>query len=197
MSRYGALLERVTDDPVIHTRWLNTLSYLENCGSRKIARCEHPQKVSALMLKHASEEARHAFFLKKLQLRLGEQWPDYTGDSIIGGWHTRRYLDRLDLAISRWLKVSLGLSGWALREMAYLLVTYAIEVRADQLYPAYEAVLRAKDLPLSVRAIILEEEGHLAEMEQEIREKCPQPTQLMEMVRAEEAVLHEEWLAAV
>lgn len=73
-------LEQLTDvvvaDRTLHGRWLNTLSYLENCGARKIASCEHPTKVKEEMLKHASEEFRHAFYLKKQLSRLGKSYPD-------------------------------------------------------------------------------------------------------------------------
>ena len=40
--------------PELHAKWLNTLSYLENCGARKIAACEHPTLVKEEMLKHAA-----------------------------------------------------------------------------------------------------------------------------------------------
>lgn len=39
----------------LHSKWLNTLSYMENCGARKLAACEHPLLVKEEMLKHAAE----------------------------------------------------------------------------------------------------------------------------------------------
>ena len=50
---------------ISHAKWLNTLSFLENCGARKIAACEHPTLVKEEMLKHAAEEFRHAHHLKR------------------------------------------------------------------------------------------------------------------------------------
>ncbi|MNL69421.1 hypothetical protein D3C87_1942790 [compost metagenome] len=47
---------------------------------------------------------------------------------------------------------------------AYLFVTYAIEVRADELYPVYQDVLTKYGSRVNVKSIILEEEGHLEEM---------------------------------
>jgi hypothetical protein len=52
-----------------------------------------------------------------------------------------------------------------LRFAAYLLVTYAIEVRADEFYPIYQDALdNAAGSKVNVKSIILEEEGHLEEM---------------------------------
>jgi hypothetical protein len=49
----------------------------------------------------------------------------------------------LDVDVCRYLKKELNLSGAELRFAAYLLVTYAIEVRADELYPIYQDALDA------------------------------------------------------
>ena len=60
----------------------------------------------------------------------------------------------------RSLKAS-GLSGSSLRHGAYLLTTLCIELRAEWLYPLYESRLRIHDIPVSLRAVIKEEEAHL------------------------------------
>ena len=39
---------------------------MENTGARKISRFEHPVATDIIVLKHAAEEARHAYYLKKL-----------------------------------------------------------------------------------------------------------------------------------
>ena len=44
------------------------------------------------------------------------------------------------------------------------MVTYAIELRADALYPIYQDALSALESKVTVKSIILEEEGHLEEM---------------------------------
>jgi hypothetical protein len=48
-------------------------------------------------------------------------------------------------------------------------VTYAIEVRADKLYPVYQEVLTEAS-KIMVKSIILEEEGHLEEMINQLHE---------------------------
>jgi len=65
------------------------------------------------------------------------------------------------------------LSGRELRFAAYLLVTYAIEVRADELYPVYQEELDKTGSKVNVKSIILEEEGHLEEMINQLKAFSP------------------------
>lgn len=170
IENFNVWLSDVVDDPSKHARWLNTLSYLENCGARKIASCQHPTKVKREMLKHAAEEFRHAYHLKRQIAKTGvTTLEDYSNESILGGRTALRYLDKLDAAICRYLKSDFGLSGESIRERAYLLVTYAIEVRASLLYPLYQEILTAKKQSISMRAIILEEENHLSDISEELQ----------------------------
>ena len=184
-------------DPELHARWLNTLSLMENCGARKIARFEHPVAVTTTILKHASEEFRHAFSLKRQIVRVRpDACPDYHDATLVLGPMSRRYLDRLDVAVCRYLKHTRGLTGWELRHHAYLLVTWAIEVRAAELYPLYQAVLEEAGLPVSVRAIIAEEDLHLADMEAMLQETCGASwRQHTAVVRAAEEALFARWRA--
>ncbi|RZK53849.1 MAG: hypothetical protein EOO91_16940, partial [Pedobacter sp.] len=84
--------------------------------------------------------------------------------------HTKYYLNTLDVLVCRYLKNHFNLSGYDLKFAAYLFVTYAIEVRADELYPIYQEILTAKESRVTVKSIILEEEGHLEEMLNQLRE---------------------------
>ena len=79
------LIQNIVSDPFLHALWINTLSYLENCGARKIASCEHPTAVKEEMLKHAAEEFRHAFFLKTQLRRVGFYFNDYSLPHLLGG----------------------------------------------------------------------------------------------------------------
>jgi CO/xanthine dehydrogenase FAD-binding subunit len=58
------LLKRIVQEGSTHAKWLNTLSFMENAGARKISKCEHPVLVTQIQLKHAAEEHRHAYYLK-------------------------------------------------------------------------------------------------------------------------------------
>ena len=63
------ILTSIVSDNNLHCKWINTLSYMENCGARKISACEQPQTVQLMQLKHAAEEHRHAYYLKKQLLK--------------------------------------------------------------------------------------------------------------------------------
>ncbi|MES3018053.1 MAG: hypothetical protein V4721_09750 [Bacteroidota bacterium] len=159
------LLTGIVADTQQHAKWLNTLSLMENTGARKISASEHKTDVTLIILKHAAEEHRHAFYLKKQIFKLGAGLcPDYSDEHLLATHDSRYYLNMLDVHVCKYLKSELKLSGNELKFAAYLLVTYAIEVRADELYPIYQDVLDATNSKVNVKSIILEEEGHLEEM---------------------------------
>lgn len=159
------ILQKIVAHPELHAAWLNTLSFMENAGARKISACEHPIKTQIIQLKHAAEEHRHAYYLKKQLVKLGlEGFEDYADASLLAARFSKQYLARLDLMACRYLKEQFSLADEALKYAAYLFVTYAIEVRADELYPIYQELLSAAGSKVNVKSIILEEEGHLEEM---------------------------------
>lgn len=163
------ILFKIVQADDLHAKWVNTLSYLENCGARKIASCEHPTLVKEEMLKHASEEFRHAHYLKKQLIRVMPiPFHDYSMGSLIGGFGSLHYLDALEVKICRYLLKDCFLKEAQVKEFAYLLVTYAIELRAEELYRIYDAILRQFQSKITVKSIILEEKEHLFEMEKGI-----------------------------
>lgn len=168
------ILPTIIADNELHARWLNTLSLMENTGARKISASEDPVTVTYIILKHAAEEHRHAFYLKKQIEKTGEGLcPTYSGEYLLAPSYSKYYLNQLDVDVCRYLKKELGLTGRALRFAAYLLVTYAIEVRADELYPVYQDALDAAGSKVNVKSIILEEEGHLEEMIKQLKTFSP------------------------
>jgi len=88
---------------------------------------------------------------------------------MLGGNATLHYLTALDLKTSRYLQ-TLGLPKQSIKEFAYLLVTYAIELRAEELYPIYDTVLRKTSSRVAVKSILLEEKEHLAEMKEGLKQ---------------------------
>ena len=159
------ILPRIIANNNLHAKWLNTLSLMENTGARKISLSEDPLTVTYIILKHAAEEHRHAFYLKKQMTRFGiTVCPTYAAEYLLAPQFSKYYLNQLDIDVCRYLKKELNLTGKELRFAAYLLVTYAIEVRADELYPIYQQQLDAMGSKINVKSIILEEEGHLEEM---------------------------------
>jgi len=166
----STILPKIISDNQLHSRWLNTLSLMENTGARKISASEDPVTVTYIILKHAAEEHRHAFYLKKQIEKTGDGLcPTYASDYLLAPVYSKYYLNQLDIDVCRYLKKELGLSGRELRFAAYLLVTYAIEVRADELYPVYQQALDDAGSKVNVKSIILEEEGHLEEMINQLR----------------------------
>lgn len=169
------LFDRIISTPELHAKLLNTLSLMENTGARKISASEHSTNVTLIILKHAAEEHRHAYYLKKQISKIGETLcPTYAYEYLLAPASSRLYLNKLDTETSRYLKTTLNLSGNELKFAAYLLVTYAIEVRADELYPIYQEALDKAQSKVNVKSIILEEEGHLEEMLKQLKDFSPE-----------------------
>jgi hypothetical protein len=163
------LLEAIISDQGLHVKWLSTLSYLENCGARKISGFQAIFKgnVPLSILQHASEESRHAFFMKKQILKLNAE-PD-AKLPLLGGLKTKNFLHSLDIKILKLLKKEKIIQKDQLFYYAYLLTTYAIEKRAEILYGLYQARLTSSHSEVSIKSIIKEEENHLEEIETKIK----------------------------
>ncbi len=190
------LLTTIVTSHEIHAKWLNTLSYLENCGARKIAACEHPTLVKEEMLKHAAEEFRHAHHLKRQIEKVSLKPIDtYSPALILGGRATLHYLSVLDLKTSRYLK-TLGHPKNAIKEASYLLVTYAIELRAYELYHIYDDVLKNAESKVTVKSILLEEKEHLNEMIEGLHQ-LPSGFIYADRVCAFEGELCRQWVLSI
>ncbi|MDI9863750.1 hypothetical protein QM480_05410 [Flectobacillus sp. DC10W] len=193
------ILGKVVSDNAIHARFLNTLSLMENTGARKISASEHKRKVSYIVLKHAAEEARHAFYLKKQIQKVAQidDYATYDDEFLIAPFASYSYLNLLDLQVCKYLKATLQLSGVELKYAAYLLVTYAIEVRADELYPVYQEVLEQAKSKVNMKSIIVEEEGHLAEMITQLKEFSSNWEEHASVACQLEGKLFNQWIETV
>ncbi len=189
-----SLFDQIIAQPQLHARLLNTLSLMENTGARKISASEHSTNVTLIVLKHAAEEHRHAYYLKKQIGKINESYcPTYAYEYLLAPASSRLYLNKLDTEVSRYLKTTLNLSGTDLKFAAYLLVTYAIEVRADELYPVYQEALDEAKSKVNVKSIILEEEGHLEEMLKQLKDFSPQWEMHAENAVKIESDLFNDW----
>jgi rubrerythrin len=192
------LLSFIIADNELHARWLNTLSLMENTGARKISASEDPLTVTYIILKHAAEEHRHAFYLKKQIEKTGNvHCPTYAAEYLLAPTFSKYYLNQLDIEVSRYLKKELDITGKDLRFAAYLLVTYAIEVRADELYPIYQQALEDAASKVNVKSIILEEEGHLEEMTNQLKSFSPKWEFYAEKALEFETRLFDNWVKAL
>jgi hypothetical protein len=52
-DRLESLIGAVVADPALHARWLNTFSYLEYVGFRKIVKSQRAEVLTAAILGHA------------------------------------------------------------------------------------------------------------------------------------------------
>ncbi|WP_292011002.1 hypothetical protein [Chryseobacterium sp.] len=192
------LLNYIVQNDIQHAKWLNTLSFMENAGARKISACEHPVLVNQIQLKHAAEEHRHAYYLKKQISKLDPSLcQTYQSKELLAPRATRQYLHRLDIETCRYLRNHLNLTKEELKYAAYLFVTYAIEVRADDLYPVYQHILTKNNHKVMVKSIILEEEGHLEEMTAQLNEFSDHWKSHAEQVQKIEEKLHQEWISSI
>lgn len=197
-ERFKKIVEKIVSADDIHAKWLNSLSMMENTGARKISKYEHPVNVNIIVLKHAAEEARHAYYLKKQIGKLAKDaCPDYSYPYLLAPIESYHYLDMLDVEACRYLKNKLHLEGRALKHGAYLLVTYAIEVRADMLYGIYQEALTKQTSKVNVKSIITEEEGHLAEMQRMLEAFHPDWEMLAAEMCEVEQILFGKWVAAI
>jgi len=197
-EQFGEIVNKIVQSPDIHAKWLNSLSMMENTGARKISKYEHPVNTNIIVLKHAAEEARHAYYLKKQIGKLAkEACPDYSYPYLLAPIESYHYLNMLDVEACRYLKNKLHLEGRALKHGAYLLVTYAIEVRADMLYGIYQEALTRHASRVNVKSIIAEEEGHLEEMQRMLEVFHPQWNELAADMCAVEHKLFTKWVTAI
>ena len=192
------ILDMIVPNDGLHGKWLNSLSMMENTGARKISKYEHPVNTDIVVLKHAAEEARHAYYLKKQISKLPEvSCPDFSYPYLLAPVESHHYLNMLDVEACRYLKKKMQLEGRELKHGAYLLVTYAIEVRADMLYGVYQDALTKHGSKVNVKSIILEEEGHLQEMQRMLESFHPEWASLANDMCAVEDRLFQVWVEAI
>lgn len=192
------IINNIVSNNEWHAKWLNTLSMMENSGARKISASEHPTKVNLIILKHAAEEARHAYYLKKQLSKLNyDGCEDYTFKNLLAPTESYQYLHRLDTQVSRYIQTKLNLTGYELRYAAYLLVTYAIEVRADSLYEIYQSALKKHESRVTVKSIIAEEIGHLEEMTRQLEDFSDDWKTHAEFAVNLEKELFQKWMSRV
>lgn len=197
-NKLKEVVEKIVVADGLHAKWLNSLSMMENTGARKISKYEDPVYTGIIVLKHAAEEARHAYYLKKQISKLAKDTcPDYSYPNLLAPVESYHYLNMLDVEACRYLKKNMKLEGRALKHGAYLMVTYSIEVRADMLYGIYQDALTRHGSKVNVKSIIAEEEGHLEEMQRMLEVFHPDWERLAADVCAIENRLFEEWVAAI
>lgn len=157
------LIKLIIKSDESHARWVNTLSYLEHIGSRKIIKSQNSKKVNIDVLQHIAEEARHAFFMKKIcELHFKGLCPTFEREYLLGGASADLYFQQLDSTLFDQIED---------KTLTYLYVTQLIEERALSVYKAYDGLLKANNFPFKLTSLISEETKHLEETNKYLLER--------------------------
>ncbi len=148
-----------------HARWLNTLSFLEHIGSRKMLKSLNSYSLTLELLSHITEETRHAWYLKK---QLDKNFPKvcttYDLSNLLGGKAADNYFQELDSYISDILKEQSKKSF-----LNYLYVTFTVETRALVVYQLYQKHLETSNQAINLTPLINEEIKHFDETNELLR----------------------------
>ena len=148
-----------------HAQWLNTLAFLEHIGSRKIIKSQDSATLNFTVLQHISEEARHAFYFKKLARQVSkEDCPNFQEKYLIKGSLSEDYFQSLDHKTAEELSKQKNLNAKDKSLLNYLYTTWLIEERAIMLYNIYNDILKLHQFPFNLNMILHEEDHHLKEM---------------------------------
>lgn len=166
------LMQRIVADTDTHARWLNTLSYLEYIGFRKILKSQSAEMMTHATLLHANEEGRHALMLKNISLKVGgEKFDSYQPQTLLCGREAEDYFQSVDDGTE--MLLSQVASGDKLTRLAYFTVTWLVEVRALEVYGAYMEALKGAGIASPIAGLLKEEERHLQEVNEEIAGLLP------------------------
>ncbi len=173
IRRLEILIEEIIKKPTLHIKWLNTLSYLEHMGAKKIHKANLGLYINEKILSHACEEARHAYFYKKSIRKIEPNLPedfDYSYSNLIAGFSSFKYFQQLDLNVLKYFqKKQKNFNKNFFAFLCYLYVTYLIEERADMVFNIYQERLEKLQNPVNISSVIKEEEKHLKEIFNMIR----------------------------
>jgi demethoxyubiquinone hydroxylase (CLK1/Coq7/Cat5 family) len=135
---------------------------LEHMGSHKIMATQHRRGIEQPTLKHIAEEAHHAYFMKRQAEKMAGRPLEYIASELLAPASARMYFQRLEAVMLRRLEAEQSASA------TYLYMSMIVEFRALWLYRLYQHMLRRARHPLSLKRIIGEEQGHLADMAQRL-----------------------------
>ena len=132
IERYD-FLDSILRNQDIHAKFLNTLSFLEYIGARKIVKGRDEKSVDYETLMHMSEEIRHALLFKRFAMKVCSQERGYDQEGVFCYEITRNYIGKLD----NYCETLVGADD------CYALVSYIIELRAISFYRHYARKLEA------------------------------------------------------
>jgi hypothetical protein len=170
--RLEDLIAIVAKEPRLHARWLNTFSFLEYIGFRKIVKSQRAETLNAIVLGHAVEEGRHALRLKKLAMQIGGQdFDSYAPEFMICGEEAENYFQSLDHDCEAQFA---GLPDQLRSKLTYHYVTWLIERRALDVYGIYQQAVKGTIVAEKLKGLLAEEVGHLEQVEADLAASDPQ-----------------------
>ncbi|ACK50065.1 conserved hypothetical protein [Methylocella silvestris BL2] len=191
-NRLEASIAAVVADANLHARWLNTFSYLEYVGFRKIVKSQRAEALTAEILTHALEEGRHALGLKKLALKVGgDAFAAYAPETMLCGEEAEDYFQSLDKGCD---EVFAALPDAERAKLVYCYVTWLIERRALDVYGVYKTALGASPIAGRIAGLLMEEEKHLSDINAEIAANDPEFATRAPKLEAMEAKLYETFI---
>jgi hypothetical protein len=183
-NRLEAVIGTIVADPTLHARWLNTFSFLEYVGFRKIVKSQRAETLSAVVLNHAVEEGRHALGLRKIAVKLGgPRFDSYAPETLLCGEEAESYFQDLDAACD----AAFAECAEAGRtKLAYAAVTALVERRALDVYGLYSRALGNSEIARKLEGLLAEEVKHLGEVESWLGE-----SNALEVIAAKDLAGHE------
>jgi hypothetical protein len=189
------LISQIVTDPALHARWLNTFSYLEYVGFRKIVKSQRAEVLTAAILGHACEEGRHALGLKKLALKLGgAAFDSYAPEVLLCGEEAESYFQELDQFCD---EVFADRTTDERVKLAYGYVTWLVERRALDVYGLYKSALGDSEIARKLGGLLAEETKHLTDIEALLQAADPGFAARSKEFEAVEKSLYEAFLAAL
>lgn len=159
------ILEKVIPDKALHSRWLNTLSYLEYIGTRKILKSLPAHILSKNLLEHINEEARHSLFFKQLAQKTVQKTLCFNEHELLAPKAGSDYFQQIDH-----YTVKFSLSNPVI---SYLYTTYVIEQRALVVYSLYNEILKRKGFSFCLQSVLNDEREHLNFVFEKIQKTDP------------------------
>lgn len=194
-DRVESLLQKILAEPALHARWLNTFSYLEYVGFRKIVKSQRAETLTATVLGHACEEGRHALSLKKLAIKLGgPRFDSYAPELLLCGKEAEAYIQGLDKNCD---------AAFADRpeperaRLTYCYVSWLIERRALDVYQSYKRALGESEIARKLASLLAEETKHLADAEAMLGASDPQFFARAKEFEAVELSLYQNFIGAL
>ena len=198
-SGLEALFRALAAHPALHARFINTISLMEYIGARKIMKSQQDVEFDLELLSHVAEEAKHAWLVKRLALRVDKKAAaTYAPEHLLCKEQAEGYLQAIDAAAKEALAdVDMTESGFSKTWLNYLYSSLLIEERADTFYKVYAVVLEELGLAGTVRAILKDETKHLAAMADRIGHYDPDARVRLAGLRVAERAAFARWEKAL